>query len=150
MTVSVDEVDVAQLALGQTAEVTLDALPGAVITGTVKQIAPIATLEGGVVTYDVTIDLLPTDEPIRADMSAEATIEVEELEDVLMIPTWVVRIDRDTGQTYVHRRIDGDVERVDVTLGVRDRGFAQVLEGLSEGDELVRLEEENGFDFGPR
>jgi multidrug efflux pump subunit AcrA (membrane-fusion protein) len=67
-----------------------------------------------------------------------------------MIPTWVVRIDRDTGQTYVHRRIDGDVERVDVTLGVRDRGFAQVLEGLSEGDELVRLEEENGFDFGPR
>ncbi len=150
MTVKVDEMDVAQLTPGQTVEVTVDALSDAVITGTVGRIAPIATLDGGVVTYDVTINLLPTDEPIRADMSAEATIEVAELEDVLKIPTWVVRLDRDTGQAYVHRRVGDEVERVDIELGVRDQGFVQVLEGLSEGDTLVRLTDETSFDFGPR
>jgi HlyD family secretion protein len=83
-------------------------------------------------------------------MTANATIVVEELADVLMIPTWVVRVDRNAGQMYVHRQMGDGVERVDVQLGVRYEGFAQVLEGLSEGDQVVRLPESNGFDFGAR
>lgn len=150
VTVSVDEMDVAHLRKGQTAEVTLDALPSTVLTGTVRSIAPVATIEGGVVTYDVTVDLAPTDARVRADMSANVTILVEELTDVLQIPTWVIQIDRETGQTYVHRRVSGGIERVDVKLGVRHGDVVQVLDGLSEGDEVVRLEEGATFDFGQR
>jgi multidrug efflux pump subunit AcrA (membrane-fusion protein) len=65
-----------------------------------------------------------------------------------MVPTWVVRVDRDAGQTYVHRRAGDDVERVDVELGVRHGGFAQVLDGLTEGDEVVWVPESTPFDFG--
>jgi multidrug efflux pump subunit AcrA (membrane-fusion protein) len=151
--VSVDEIDVGLLAQRQTAEVTLDALPGAGIVGTVERIAPAATIQGGVVNYHVIIGLAPTDVPIRADMTANATIVVESLTDVLMIPTWVVRVDRSTGQTYVHRHVlDGgdDVERVDVALGVRHEGFAQVLGGLSEGDVVVWVPESTPFDFSGR
>jgi HlyD family secretion protein len=146
--VRVDEIDVGRLAEGQTAEVTLDALPDAQISGTVERLAPAATLEGGVVYYDVVIALASTDVPVRADMTANATILVEELADVLMVPTWVVRVDRDTGQTYAHRRAGDDVERVDVELGVRHGGFAQVLDGLTEGDEVVWVPESTPFDFG--
>lgn len=147
ITVSVDELDVGRLVKGQSAEVTLDALPDTVIAGTVKRIAPVANFEGGVVYYDVTIALDDTDETVRADMTANATIVVEELANVLTIPTWVVRVDRDTGQTYVHRRAGNDFERVDVTLGVRYAGVAQVLGGLSEGDRVAWLQE-SGFSFG--
>jgi len=140
ITVSVDEMDVGQLVEGQTAEVTLDALPDVVITGTVDYIAPAATLEGGVVYYEVTIKLTPSDVPIRTDMTANTTIVVEELENVLTIPTWVVRVDDSTGQTYVSRKVGDEVERVDVELGMRYEGIAQVLDGLSEGDVLVRAE----------
>jgi HlyD family secretion protein len=146
--VRVDEIDVGRLAEGQTAEVTLDALPDAQINGTVERIAPAATIEGGVVYYDVVVGLASTDVPVRADMTANATILVEELADVLMVPTWVVRVDRDAGQTYVHRRAGDDVERVDVELGVRHGGFAQVLDGLTEGDEVVWVPESTPFDFG--
>lgn len=149
VTVSADEMDVGQLAEGQTAEVTLDALPDVTITGTVDYIAPAATLEGGVVYYEVTIDLSPTAVPIRTDMTANATIVVDELDDVLTIPTWVVRVDDATGQTYVNRKVGSEVERVDVELGVRYEGIAQVLNGLSEGDELVRVES-SSFGFGGR
>jgi HlyD family secretion protein len=154
ITVSVDEMDVGRLPEGKVAQVTLDAFPDVVITGTVERIAPVATLEGGVVYYDVTIGLASTDAPIRADMTANATVVVEELTDVLRIPTWVVHVDRDTGQTYVHRKVpDGDavgdgVERVDVELGVRYEGVAQVLDGLSEGDEVVWISSSTPFDFG--
>ena len=156
VTVSVDEIDVGRLAKGQTARVTLDALPGIEIAGTVERIAPAATIEGGVVYYDVVIRLASTDAPIRADMTANATIVVEELTAVLMVPTWVVRVDRDVGQTYVHRQVPNangdigrdDVERVDVELGVRHGGFAQVLGGLSEGDLVVWVADSASFSFG--
>jgi HlyD family secretion protein len=149
MTVGVDEIDVGKLAVGQSARITLDALPDTVITGLVERIAPAATLEGGVVIYDVVIALDPIDAPIRADMTANATIIVEELADVLKIPTWVVRVDRDTGQTYVHQRVGEEVVRTDVTLGVRHEGVAQVLSGLSEGDEAIWVQE-SMFGFGPQ
>ena len=160
ITVGVDEMDVGRLAEGQAVEVTLDAFPDATITGTVERIAPAATLEAGVVYYDVIIGLAPTDAAIRADMTANVTIVVEELTGVLMIPTWVVHVDRSTGQTYVHRQVGdagrsgqsltettGNTERVDVELGVRYEGVAQVLDGLSEGDVAVWVQE-SIFNFG--
>jgi len=145
LTLSVDEMDVGRLAEGLVAEVMLDALPGVTLTGTVERIAPVATLEGGVVYYEVIVDLDPTDAPIRADMTANATIVVEELSDVLTIPTWVVRVDRVTGQTYVRRQVGDKFERVDVTLGVRYKGVAEVLDGLSEGDVVALIRESTPF-----
>jgi len=142
----VDEIEVGRLAEGQVAQVTLDALPEAVLTGTVERIAPVATPESGVVYYDVTIGLAPTDVPARADMTANATIIVEELADVLTIPTWVVRVDRSTGQAYVDRWVGDSVERVNVQLGVRYEGVAQVLDGLVEGDEVVLVPDSMLFD----
>jgi len=146
--VSVDEIDVGRLAREQIAQVTLDALPDTVIAGTVERIAPIADFEGGVVYYDVTIELAATDDPIRADMTANATIVVEEMTDVLVIPTWVVHVDRDTGQTYVDRQVGERTERVDVELGARHGGVAQILGGLSEGDVVVWVPGSTMFGFG--
>ena len=146
----VDEIDVGQLTAGQHAELTFDALPDVVATGTVAFIAPAATLNGGVVAYDVRVDLDPSDAPVRTDMTANATIVVQELTDILRIPTWIVRVDSDVGQTYVDRLVGDDTERADVQLGVRYEGFAQVLGGLSEGDVVVRLPEASPFAFGPQ
>jgi HlyD family secretion protein len=150
MTVGVDEIDVSRLREGQDVQVSIEALPEAALTGSVRSIAPVAAPEGGIVTYNVVFDLAPTEVPVRADMTANATVIVEELVDVLQIPTWVVRVDQDTGQTYVHRRAGDDIERVDVQVGARHEGVAQVISGLSPGDEIVRLEDSASFDFGPR
>lgn len=149
MTIRVDELDISRLEEGQTAEVSVEALPEASVKGAIRSIAPIATAESGVVTYDVWIDLASTDAPLRIDMTANATIVVEQLTDALKIPTWVVRVDRDTGQPFVERRVGDEIERVDVELGARYEGVAQVLSGLSEGDEVVRRGENTTFDFGP-
>ena len=149
----VDEIEVGRLVEGQAVQVTLDGLPQAVLTGTVERIAPVATPESGVVYYDVTIGLASTsdvptrDVPVRADMTANATIIVEELADVLTIPTWVVRVDRSTGQAYVDRRIGDRVEQVNVQLGVRYEGVAQVLDGLAEGDEVVLVPASTPFNL---
>jgi HlyD family secretion protein len=147
LTVRVDEIDIDRLAPGQAAEVTVEAFPGLILDGTVETIAPAATFEGGVVYYDVRIDLEPTDVPIRADMTASVTVVVDELFDVLLIPTWVVRVDTTTGRTYVDKLEGNETERVDVTLGVRYEGLVEVVAGLGEGDAIVWLPTRQ---FGPQ
>jgi RND family efflux transporter MFP subunit len=144
--VGVDELDVRQLARGQRARLSFDALRETVVTGTVGRIAEAAGLDEGVVTYDVRIDPGSSDAPIRADMTASASIVVEEISDALKIPTWAVHIDSETGQYYVRRRSAEGIERVDITLGARNEGIAQVLEGLSAGDEIVRVPEASQLD----
>jgi HlyD family secretion protein len=146
--IGVDELDVGRLAVGQSAQVALDALPDTTLNGTVKSIAPAATVDaGGVTYYDVIVTLEPTDAPVRADMTANVTVVIEDLTAVLTIPLWVVHVDRRTGQTYVNRRAGNELERVDIALGVRYEGVAQVLDGLAEGDEVIWVSESR-FDFG--
>jgi HlyD family secretion protein len=145
--VSVDEIDVTRLTEGQTALVEIEAFPGVTLEGSVESIAPAATFEGGIVYYDVSITLDPTNTPIRADMTTNATIVVEELADILLLPTWVVRVDNRSGQTYVDKQVGDQTERVDITLGVRYEGFVQVLDGLSEGDVAVWVSTHH---FGPQ
>jgi HlyD family secretion protein len=144
---SVDELDVGLLEEGQEAQVTVDALPGTVVSGMVSRVAPAARLESGVVSYDAVVDLYPQEVTLRVDMSANAMVTVDELLDVLVVPTWVVRVDRLTDQTYVERRTGDRIERVDVELGLRREGLAQVLSGLSEGDVVVRSTESGVFSF---
>jgi len=150
ITIEVDEIDIGRLEEGQPVDISVEALPDAALEGSVSSIAPIALVDAGLVAYEVVVDLVPTTAPVRADMSANATIVVEELVDVLTIPTWVVRIDKDTGQTYVDLRVGDSIERRDVQLGVRYEGIAQVISGISEGDELVRLDESATRQFGRR
>jgi HlyD family secretion protein len=146
-TVRVDEIDVGRLKLGQASEVTIEAFPDTSFGGTVTSIAPAATFDSGVVYYDVRIDLAPTDLPIRADMTANATVVVDELVNVLLIPTWVVRVDTTTGQTFVDKQTEKETQRVDVTLGVRYEGFVEVVSGLNEGDVLAWVPTSR---FGPQ
>jgi HlyD family secretion protein len=148
MTVAVDELDISRVREGQSVAIMVEALPDVNVTGTVESISPVSAVGTGVVAYQVVIDLEPTEAPLRADMTANATVTVDELDDVLKVPSWVVRVDRDTGQTYVHRRVGEDIERVDVELGARHEGVTQIISGLSAGDEIVRLEEGSSLDFG--
>ncbi len=137
ITVQVDEMDVGQLAVGMPAVVTVDALPDVTLTGKVERIGVAASSTGGAVYYPVVIALDPTDALLRAGMSANVTIQVQELTDQLLIPTWAILTDEMTGRPYVLRQTASGVERVNVQLGVRYSGYAQVLSGLSEGDVLV-------------
>ena len=147
VTIAVDELDVGQLETGQRAELTFDALPDIVVEGTVKHVAEAATLDAGIVTYDVRIDLAPTDAPVRSDMTTSATIVVDEIGNALKIPTWALHVDRNTGTYYTRRRTEAGIERVDVVLGVRNESVAQVLAGLSAGDEVVRASDSAQLDF---
>ncbi len=137
ITVNVDEIDVGRLKVGQPVSITIEALPDKVITGQVDQIAPVATVEGAVVSYKVTIGLNPTDLPLLAGMSANISIVTESRSDVLLVPNWAIRIDRATGKSYVNLKQGNAIREVEIVTGARSENDSEVIEGLSEGDIVV-------------
>lgn len=147
--VSVDEIDIDAVAVGQDVEVTLDALEDTVVPGQVADIAPVAAEGGvGVVTYQVTINIDPGDVELRPGMTANASIVVREVEGVLIVPNWAIRLDRESGNAFVNRlRGDGAVEEVVVETGLRNEQVSEIASGLNEGDIVVVTDEREGLNF---
>jgi HlyD family secretion protein len=135
--VDVDEIDVGRIAEGLDVTIRMDAFPDQVISGRITRIAPAASQVGGVVVYRVTIVLDETALPLRVGMSTAASIIIERLENVLLVPNWAIRIDRDTGRTFVNLLGVDDVRETEVQIGVRGEDVSQVLSGLQEGDLIV-------------
>ncbi len=138
---NVDELDIGQLEVGQTAVVTVDALNDAQLTGVISSIAPVAntTALGGsaIVTYEVIVDLDPTDLPLRSGMTATVAIITDKAENVIVIPNRVMHLDETTRKPYVEKLIDGVPTRVDIVLGLRNEQSSEVISGLEEGDQLA-------------
>lgn len=146
ITVSVDEIDIDRVEVGQPVTIILDALPDEPVQGVVSEIAPTSTSTSGVVTYLVTINIDNAAADLRPGMSASAAITVDELDDVLVVPNWAVRLNRDTGEAFVLiRSADGTIKEVVVETGLRNEQFSEVLSGLSEGDVVVLTNEREGL-----
>jgi HlyD family secretion protein len=146
---AVDEIDIAQIAVGQMVEITLDALPNEIVTGRVSLIDTVATDLGGLITYRVRVVLDPADVPIRVGMSATATIIADEVFDVLRLSNRFIRLDRMTQQAFVTvQQADGSLQEVQVVLGRRNETYSEIVEGLQVGDTVVLLPRSFLSEFG--
>jgi len=145
-----DELDIARIEVGQLAFIDLDAFPGAEVTAHVERIAPDAVVFNSITSYEVRLRVDPTDVAIRDGMTATVDVVVSELTDVLLVPNWAIRFDRETGKAYVNvQRDDGAIEEIEVLIGTRGQVNSEVLSGLHEGDVVVTSLEREGLDvFG--
>ncbi len=136
--VSVDELDVLALKEGQTANITLDSLPGQSIKGTVKKVAAVGSAEdGGGTKYTATITVSRIDEMLDG-MNASIVIETSTQKNVLTIPAAAVY--EDGNRTFVYTSAGNGEEElknpVEITTGASDGTNIEVLEGLTEGDTI--------------
>lgn len=148
LTVQVDEIDIGLVETGMGVRVTVDGIPGLVIPAFVSSIAPIGTPSGGIVSYDVGVMMQGEDPRVRVGMTTEATIIVEQTEDVLVVPNLYIRRDRREDRAFVNvLRDDNILEEVEVTLGIQGRESSEIVSGLEVGD-LVALDLSGaGFNF---
>ncbi len=138
--IAVDELDVSKVAPGQPVTFAFDALPGVPISGSVARVANTALSVGGVVTYEVRISINGANQPLRAGMSATATITVSQLHDAIRVRNRFVRLDRKTGAaSVIVQAADGSFKDRPVTLGLRNETFSEVRSGLQPGDTVVVL-----------
>lgn len=154
LTVEIDELDILSIKKDMEAEITFDAIPDKTFNGKITKIADSAEASDGVAKYTVKV-LIPRDDSMKAGMNATATILVEQKENILIIP--VAALQEFGGRVFVYTKEDiqtgvlsGETE---VTTGVSDGEYVEILSGLNEGSYvyymLTSSESQNaGFGFG--
>lgn len=134
VSVSVDELDINSMSIGQEATVTLDAIENQSFTGTVSSIANTSSSSsGGVAKYTVKLTL-PKDDSMKIGMNASVNIVASESTDVLIIPVSALQERGD--ESYVYTKIDEDGNlsgEVTVTTGLSDGTNVEIKDGLEEG-----------------
>jgi len=133
------EADVAKIAIGNSAKITLDAYgEGVVFTGKVFSLDPAETLIEGVSTYKTTVMFLDADERIKPGMTANVDILAAKKENVVFAPQRSIIV-RD-GKKYVEVYRNGKKEEREVETGLRgSEGNIEIVSGLEAGEEIIRL-----------
>jgi len=132
---TVDEIDIGAVKVGQPVRVVLDAYPTEPLTGTVRQIAPLAESQGGSISLELRVDLKPGDVPVRVGMSASLRVQVERRTGVLLVPSRAVQTVGASRVVDVLR--EGRIQRVAVVVGLSDGVQTEVQQGLDEGEWVV-------------
>jgi RND family efflux transporter MFP subunit len=133
--IDVAETDIPSVKVGQSAQITFDALPNQVFTGGMTQIALAGTTTQGVVNYPVKVALDPTDATVRPGMTANVIIVVAQRENVLLVPVRAIKTVGNAKTVTVLAA--GKQTQVNVTVGYSDDAQAEVTSGLNEGDTVI-------------
>ena len=135
----VPENAVGKLAVGQHADITLDAYGDEVFSGTIVSIDPAETIVDGVPVYQTKVTFDKNDTRIRSGMTAIATIVVAKKDSVLAVPASAILVKN--GVSFI-QVITGDDKKVEqqVTTGLRGSdSMVEITSGLSEGQSVVTI-----------
>jgi HlyD family secretion protein len=135
----VDEADIGRVRVGHKARITTESFRDRVFDGSVTQISPIGVDRDNVTTFAVEVSIENPGKALKANMTANAEIVLEELPNSLLVPEAAIVYDA-TRKPYVDvldpSAKDGR-RRVPVTLGVGNGSRVQVTSGVSAGDRIV-------------
>lgn len=145
ITAHMNQADVPRLKIGQLVDVQVEAIPGMRIKGTVERIAPQATIKNNIKGFETQIRLKNLDPVVRPGMTANMTIPLQSADNAVAIPLAAVFSEENDRYTYV-RNQNGEWEIRPIRLGVADFQYAEVVDGLQNGDvvSLVRPEKSVG------
>ncbi len=137
--IMVSEMDILQVKLGGEAWVQVDAMQGLSLPAEVTHISPTATIQSGVVNYEVKVEvesLKPEGFQLREGLTVIVSIIVDERNDVLLVPN--AAITTQGRQTYVQVMSQGGIiEERSITTGISNWQYTEVTEGLSKGEQVV-------------
>jgi len=143
--VTVSENDISKIFEGNEALITLDAYPDLELNGNIVKIIPVTINDSGVISFEVLIEFeIEEDIDIYYGLSANASIIAREAEDVLYVP--IQSVYKEGGKSYVDLLISDQVDmenvgksikKVEVTTGINDYLYIEVISGLKEGDIIV-------------
>jgi HlyD family secretion protein len=135
----VDEADIGRVRLGQTAKITTESFPDRAFDGRVTQISPIGVEKDNVTTFEVKVSIDNAGKELKANMTANAEIVLEQFPDSLLVPDAAVVFDAQR-KPFVDLVDPGSKtgrRRVPVTVGVGNGTKMQIRDGVKAGDKVV-------------
>src|SRR5258705_5348482 len=135
----VDEADIGRVRLGQPARIRVETFKDKVFNGKVTQISPMGVEKDNVTNFEVRVSIDNPGRALKANMTANAEIVLEELTNSLLMPESAVSYDaqKNPFADVAVPGVKNGRQRKAVKLGVGNGTKIQILEGLKEGDKVV-------------
>jgi HlyD family secretion protein len=149
--ISLNEMDMAKVKIGQQATLTFDALVDLTISGKVIEADPIGIESQGVVSYTIKISLEKNDERLKPGMTVNADIITETKQNILLLPNAAVKtqgninyvelVNNPNASTPLEMKngitLNTAPKRQTVKIGISNDEFTEILSGLNENDYVV-------------
>jgi membrane fusion protein, macrolide-specific efflux system len=135
--VSVNEVDIPNVSLGQKVMMTFGAVDGLTVAGKVEKMDALGTITQGVVNYSVTIGFDTIDSRIRSGMSVSAKIITQVKQDVITVANSALKTQGN--KTYVEVLKTGaqTPEQRTIEIGISNSSETEIVSGVNVGDNVV-------------
>jgi HlyD family secretion protein len=134
---TVDENEIAGVAVGQQARIRAEAYPDEVFRGRVRKIASIGDRKDNVTSFEVEVDVVEGAGRLWPRMSGDADVVVDEHRDTVIVPEAVLRYDGDNVFVdVVEHSSEARVVGRPVRVGFLNGSRVEVVEGLAEGEEV--------------
>jgi HlyD family secretion protein len=135
----VDESDIGRVYLGQPARIKVESFKDKTFKGVVTKISPMGVEKDNVTTFEVRVSIENPGGELKAEMTANAEIILDEHKSVLQIPEGAIIYDKDRNasvQVPDPKGKDGQ-KKVAINIGISNGAKTEVLKGLKEGDQVI-------------
>jgi HlyD family secretion protein len=135
----VDEADIGKVFLDQAARIVVESFKDKKFTGKVTKISPLGKEKDNVTTFEVRVSILNPGGELKANMSANAEVILEEKKGVLLIPESAVIYDKERKASVEipEPKVEKGRKKVDVKLGISNGVKTELASGLKEGQKVV-------------
>ena len=135
----VDEADIGKVFMGQPARIKVESFRDKTFLGKVTRIAPLGVEKDNVTTFEVRVSIDNPGGELKANMTANAEILLDEHKNVLTVPEQAVKYDKDRKATIEVPDAKEKTGRrtVAINTGLSDGTKIEVLSGLKEGDAVI-------------
>ncbi len=135
----VDESDIGKVYLGQPARIRVETFKDKIFTGHVTKISPMGVEKDNVTTFEVRVSINNPGGELKAEMTANAEIMLDEHKNVLMIPEGAILYDKDKKASVdipVPSAKDG-MKKIPVNIGISNGVKTEIVSGLKQGEQVV-------------
>ena len=135
----VDESDIGRVYLGQPARIKVESFKDKTFKGVVTKISPMGVEKDNVTTFEVRVSIENPGGELKAEMTANAEIILDEHKNVLQIPEGAIIYDKDRNasvQVPDPKAKDGQ-RKVAINIGISNGAKTEVLKGLNEGEQVI-------------
>lgn len=134
--VEVPEIDINRILIGQSVDLSFDAISNKTYQGRVHSVAQVGRVQNGLVNFSVVIEILNADEQVLPGMTAAVNIIISQIEDALIVPNRAIRLVDNQQVVYILK--NGEPIAVNITIGSSSDSMSEVIAGdLKEGDKVI-------------
>ena len=135
----VDEADIGKVYLGQAARIVVESFKDKKFTGKVTKISPLGKEKDNVTTFEVRVSISNFSGELKANMTANAEIVLEEKKNVLMVPeaSLIYDKDRKASVEIPDAKADKGKKKIPVQLGISNGVKTEITAGLNEKQQVI-------------